>query len=363
MNRYGKNFLAGAIIATALIDLRGHLAKLATLAVLVIAWQLGADMSTVALGGVILATQPFPVNPIMTAIAIMYKNPDVNLIAEAVLPSVPTARKFKYLVYDLAQGFTVPDTRVGRKSEPNQAEFTATENTGEVIDYGLDDLVPVEDQEDDNQGVDPLNTAAGYLTNLINLGREIRVSNLVFNSASYAAGLSATLSGTSQWSDQVNSDPVSAIGDALDTPIMRPNIAVFGQVSWTKTRRHPKLVQAIKGTAQGAGMVSRQEFADFFELQDVQVGAGFVNTAKRGQAVSMSRVWGKHAAFIYRDRSAGPQAGVTFGFTASRGDKTAGTIDEPKKGLRGSTLVRVGERKLEVISAPDVGYFFQNAVA
>ncbi len=77
----------------------------------------------------------------------------------------------------------------------------------------------------------------------------------------------------------------------------------------------------------------------------------------------MSRVWGKHAAFLYRDRAAGPQAGATYGFTASFGDRIAGTLDEPRTGLTGATRVRVGERVKEVICATDLGYFFQNAVA
>lgn len=307
--------------------------------------------------------RPFPINPKLTAIAIAYRNPDIALIGDAVLPRTPTDQEFKWLNYDLAQGFTVPDTRVGRKSAPGEVEFSATEVQDKVEDHGLDDLVPNEDIDADNQGVDPLGTATMYLTNLVNLAREIRVANAVFNTASFAAGNQATLSGTSQWSDTANSDPVAAIGDALDVPVMRPNIAVFGQATWTKLRRHPKIVQAVKGTAQGAGIVSRQEFADLFELQDVLVGAGFVNQAKKGQAVSMSRVWGKHAAFIYRDRAAGPQAGVTFGFTAAWGNKIAGTIDEPKVGLTGSQRVRVGERVKEIVCATDLGYFFENAVA
>ncbi|HZP98041.1 MAG TPA: capsid protein, partial [Reyranella sp.] len=144
---------------------------------------------------------------------------------------------------------------------------------------------------------------------------------------------------------------------------MRPNIAVIGQQAWTKLRRHPKIVQAVKGTAQGAGIVSRQEFADLFELQGLLVGAGFVNTAKKGQTASLSRVWGKHMSLIYRDRAAGPQAGVTFGFTAQFGDKIAGDLPDERVGLTGSTLVRSGERVKECISASDVGYFFQNCVA
>lgn len=309
-----------------------------------------------------MAIRPFPIDPVLTAIAIAYRNPDVVLIADSVLPRTPTSQEFKWLEYDLAQGFTVPDTRVGRKSVPNEVEFKAEERTDKVEDHGLDDIVPNEDVEADNQGVDPLGTSTAYLTNLVNLGREQRVAAKVFNPASFSANNQATLSGTSQWSHE-SADPVAAIGDALDSPIIRPNIAVFGQQTWTKLRRNVKIVQAIKGTAQGAGMVSRQEFAEFFELQEVLVGAGFVNQAKKGQAASMSRVWGKHAAFLYRDRAAGPQAGVTYGFTAAWGNKIAGSIDEPKIGLTGSQRVRSGERVKEVICARDLGYFFQNAVA
>lgn len=308
------------------------------------------------------AIRPFPINPTLTAIALAYRNPDVALIADDVLPRTPTDQEFKWLAYDLAQGFTIPETRVGRKSAPNEVDFACTEVQDKVVDYGLDDIVPNEDIEADNQGVDPLGTATAYLTNLVNLGREKRVADLVFNPASYNAGFVLPLSGSSQWSDPT-SDPVAAIGDALDMPVMRPNIATFGQQTWTKLRRNPKIVNAIKGGTTVAGMVSREEFAELFELQAVYVGAGFANTAKRGQAVALQRVWGKHAAFIYRDRAAGPQAGVTFGFTAQWGNKIAGNLDEPKIGLTGSQRVRTGERLKEVIAAKDVAFLFQNAVA
>lgn len=309
-----------------------------------------------------MAIRPFPTNPILTAVALAYRNPDIALIADDVLPRTPTAFQFKWLKYDLAAGFTIPDTLVGRKSMPNQVDFSAEEIIDKVEDHGLDDLVPNEDIEADNQGVDPLGTATAYLTNLVNLARERRAANLVFNANSYANGQSLTLSGSSQWSD-TNSDPLAAIGDALDKPVMRPNIAVFGQKTWTMLRRHPKIVQAIRNTNQGSGIVSREEFAELFELQQVIVGAGMANMAKKGQAVALSRLWGPHASFIYRDRAAGPQAGVTFGFTAAFGDKIAGQIDEQNVGLTGAQRVRVGERVKEVVAARDVGVFFQNAVA
>lgn len=308
-----------------------------------------------------MATRPFPVDARLTAISLAYRNPDMSLIADGVMPLTPTASEFKWLKYDLAQGYTVPDMKVGRKSYPTEVEFNATEQMDKVVDYGLDDFVPNEDIEADNQGVDPRGTAVAFLTNLIMLGREIRVAGQVFNAANYTNNV--TLSGTGQWSDTANSDPVAAIGDALDVPVYRPNVAVFGQATWTKLRRHPKIVQAIKNTNQGAGMVSREEFKEFFELSEVYVGAGFVNTAKKGQTMATSRVWGKHAAFIYRDRAAGPQAGVTWGFTAQWGARKSGSLTDQKRGATGGETLRVLERCKEVVAAPDLGYYFANAVA
>ena len=309
-----------------------------------------------------MAVRPFPIDPKLTAIALAYHNPDVALIADSVLPRTPTAQEFKYLNYEMSQGFTVPNTRVARKSRPTEVEFGATETILKVGDYGLDDLIPNEDILADNQGVDPLGTATAFLANLLALDREQRVANLVFSAANYSANYKSTLSGTSQWSDKT-SDPVGQIGDALDKPIMRPNIAILGQRTWTVLRRHPAIVQAIKGTNQGAGIVSRQEFADLFELQELLVGQGFINKAKKGQTANMARVWGNHAAFIYRDRASGPQAGVTFGFTAQFGSKIAGQIPDQETGLSGSVRVRVGERVKEVICAPDLAYYFDSAVA
>ena len=308
------------------------------------------------------STTPFPTNPTLTAIAIAYRNPDVALIADQVLPRIDTDESFSWMEYDLAQGFTIPDTQVGRKSVPNEVDFSGTERQAKVVDYGLDDIIPNRDIAADNRGVDPRGRAVEYLTGLVHLGREKRVADLVFNAANYAAANVLPLSGTSQWSDP-NSDPVAAIGDALDSTIIRPNVATFGQVTWTKLRRNPKLVNAIKGGTTVAGMVSRQEFADLFELQEVLVGQSNINLAKKGQPVNMQRTWGKHASFFFRDRSASNAGGVTFGFTAQWGGWVAGEIPEQKTGLRGAVRVRSGESVKEIICAKDVGFLFQNAVA
>jgi hypothetical protein len=136
--------------------------------------------------------------------------------------------------------------------------------------------------------------------------------------------------------------------NALDVPVMRPNVAVFGQRVWTRLRNHPRVVSAVFGSNQSGALVTRQMMAEVLELQAVYVGAGFVNTAKAGQTPTLSRVWGNHASFLYRDRAAGPQAGTTFGFTAERQGIQIGTIADDKRGVNGGVTVRALERVKEV---------------
>lgn len=318
-----------------------------------------------------MATTAFPVNSELTAIAIGFQNPDAALIADRVLPRVPTPKKFSYTVYSAALGYTVPETKVGRKSEPNMVDFGGSLVAGEVVDYGLDDLVPNDEvaawesmpKPATGGPVNPLALSTMMLTGLVQLDREIRVAGTVFNAANYAAANQATLAGTSQWSDYANSNPLQAITNALDTPLVRPNKMVIGRLAWTVLRGHPKIVQAIGRSAQTAGNASLQQVADLLELQEILVGAAFYNTAKKGQPPVYARAWGKHASLLHIDSLAAQLQQPTYGWTAQWGTRIAGDLPEPKSGLRGGVRVRSGESVQEVIVSTDAGYFFQNAVA
>lgn len=318
-----------------------------------------------------MADAPFTINPALTAIAVGYKNPDAVLIADQVLPRVPTAETFNYTVYDTAQAYTLPPTEVGRRSSPNIVTFGGTSVTDTVKDYGLDDPIPQRDidafasmpKPATGGPIDPMQLSTMMLSGLIDLAREIRVADIVFNSANYAADKVTTLSGTSQWSDFTNSDPLSDLLGALDKPLVRPDTLTLGQDVWTKLRQHPKIVQAIFKTAQGAGSVSKQQVADLLEIRQILVGAGWVNTARRGQAPSFARVWGKNAALTYSSQGAAQMFQPVWGWTAGWGGKFAGTIVDAKAGLKGSVTVRVGEQLKELVAAKDAGYYFAAAVA
>lgn len=306
---------------------------------------------------------PFPVDPVMTAIAVAFSNK--RLIADEVLPRVPVGKKeFKYLKHTLAENFTIPNTRVGRKSKPNTVEFSATEETDSCVDYGLDDPIPQEDINNAPANYSPVNRSVEGLMDLILLDREVRAANLVFDATKYNAANKIALAGGDQFSDFIASDPIGVIMDALDGMIMRANVAVFGRAVFSALARHPKIVKAVHGNSGDSGIATRRQIAELFELEDVLVGEAFLNTAKKGETTALSRAWGKHAALIYRDRMIGPTGGrIAFGFTAEHGSRVAGSAPDRNIGLRGGQIVRVGETVKEVITSDRLGYFIQNAVA
>lgn len=311
-----------------------------------------------------MANAAFPIHPDLTAIALAFRNQ--RMIADLVMPRIPVSRQeFKHYKWALGEGFTIPNTNVGRKSLPAEVEFSAIEVLSSCQDYGLDDLLPVEDVMNSIAPIDPAGRAVEGLTDLIMLDREVRVANIMFTLGNYLSTQRITLSGTSQFSDFTNSDPLGVIMAGLDACIMRPNVMVIGRPAFSVLIRNPKVVGAVLGNNGINGIVRREDLAALFELDEVLVGEGFINNAKRGQTVSLARAWGKHISLIWRDPLMNNPMGsrVTFGYTAQWGNRIAGSISEPTLGLRGSERVRVGESVVEVIAANEVGYLIQNAVA
>lgn len=318
--------------------------------------------------------RPFPVDAVVTGIAIAYRNTAQTLIADAVLPRVPVpGEKYKWTAYPVAESFTVPDTRVGRRGRVNRVSFSGSEQSGAVNDYGLEDGIPVSDIEEAAnmraRGLgtyDPELRSAEGLTDLILLDREVRVASVVQNPSNYAASRRIALSGSSMLSDPT-SDIVGTLKTGFAaTQIFRPNTMVMGRDVWTAISSHPRLVKACRNSYSGEGIVTPQEVANLFAgegLKQILVGESFVNTARRGQPLALNRVWGKSIELLYIDPNPKVEQGsVTWGFTAQYGTRIGGRMADPNVGLEGGTVVRVGERVQEQVVAPDVGYLIQNAV-
>lgn len=309
-----------------------------------------------------MADAPFPIHPTYTGIAMAYSN--AAMIADRVLPrATPVGtKKFSYLQYPVEEGLTLPDTRMGRRSEANQIELTATEVESKTDDFALSDLVPNDDVTNAPQGYDPLGHATETVTDLMVLAREVRVAGLVQDPNIYPAANKVQLAGATQFS-HVDSDPFQAMWDALDVPLMRPNTGVLGRPVWNKLATHPKIITRLYGAGSQRGKAKLADLAEELEIEELIVGDARVNIARKGQNANLQRAWGKHLSFHYINRLANNERGLTFGMTVPKGTRVVRVIPEPKLGIGGSQKVQVEEQIKEVITAANCGYLFQDAVA
>jgi hypothetical protein len=298
----------------------------------------------------------------LIAVAIGYTNPDISLIADDVLPRVDASYRFDWQSYDEAESFTLPDTRIGRRSAPNQVEIEGTQKTSQVEDFGID--VPLDNptiKEAEQNGWDPEKRATMRATNIVLLDREVRVANKVTDPANYHADHRRVLAGTDQF-DHADSDPVDLLLEMLDECWMRPNQLVFGNNVWRKFRQNPKVIKAINANSGDSGVARREDVAELLEVQRILVGSARVNIKKPGENPVIARTWGNVVAGQFIDSTADTTGGITFGFTAQNGQKVAGT-KQADMGLHGGKLVRSGESVKELIVANRAGFLLEDVLA
>lgn len=319
---------------------------------------------------------PFQYDPAATAVAIEYMNSDDDYIADQVLPHIVVDKEvYKYQETPVDQRFRQPETRVGRRSTPNQVEFRSRETTGQTQDHALDNPIPNKDAAQDmDQAVPVEDRGIEGTTELLLNGKEVDTANVVFDSATYPSGNKETLSGTDRWSDGANSTPIEDIKLAMDSMVMMPNTLVLGRKTATYLQLHPNLSKAYNRNEGGENVVPLNFLADLLGLDQVLVGNARVQTAQNeanafGGAVP-SRAWGPDAALLHLNQNADPTGDgnglQTFGFTAIfNGDREeelfSGSIQDPDMGAYGGIRQRVGMSRNEEVSAAELGYFFENA--
>lgn len=322
-----------------------------------------------------MAQAPFIIRPDLVAIANDYSRVNSlrrGYIADMVMPRVRVgAPEFRYMEFPVDEAFFVPDTQVDRLGRLNELVQASTENAGAVKDWGLAQPVAYRDQkaaQAANIPFSPLARATRNVLDKVQLAREVRVANYIFGSANYQAGYTTPLSGTSQWSDLTNSDPVTAINDTAAGMLVRPNTLVVSLAVRNMLRRHPKVSVAIGGSAESGRLVPDAELAEVLGVEKIVVGNTIRATSKRGQTLTTGSIWGKHAALLFVPPT-GPDGTVdddqspAFGLTFQWNDNVAGTYDDPTIGLYGGVRVKAGESLIEKGVAPFAGYLFQNAIA
>lgn len=305
-------------------------------------------------------------NPVLSKIAVDFKNRD--FIADKVLTPVDVAQKFgKYLLWDQGVTFKTPRVDFSQDGSPGELEVKGT-----LAPFSLESkairarIDPEEISQAPIAQVRGIKT--GKLVNAHQLAIEIAVAGQLRSTSVLTSN--TTLSGTSQWSDFVNSDPIGAILTQADQLPTRPNTFIAGRDVISKLRTHTKILNAIQYVQRG-GIAPLEALAALFEVDRILIGDSFQDTAAEGQTASKSRIWGKDAILAYI-APANPNPLMdqpTLGYMPTlAGPNTPPyrvyTSIDPLHGTgEGHEVVKVETAYGTLISAPSMAFLWKNAVA
>lgn len=261
-------------------------------------------------------------NQILSNVSIAYTNLDNVLIADELFPMIQV--KFRtgiYFVYDKSKFHIVNDLRSPGQGA-NVVEYGLTQQTyGPLLDHMLKQAI--EDEVRD-QAVDPFDPdidATNNVTERMVLNKENDAFTQMTSSSNFTGSNKTTLSGTSQWNDYANSDPIGDVRTAVDGVKLnilgkRPNTLVITYQVYSVLRNHPEILDRVKYSQ--LGVITADLLAQVFDIQRVLIPDVVYNTANEAQTDSISYLWGKNVWVLYITPRPGIRT-ITFGYTLQKG--------------------------------------------
>lgn len=302
------------------------------------------------------------VDAILTSMSIAYRN--AMYIGPSVCPRVQVVKRsdkyFKFGKENLRS--ETESVKRAPGTEFARSGYTLSTDNYSVIQRGMEHAIPDEIRNNADNPLNPDRNGTSFATDAIDLVLENEVATLINTSANWTTNV--TLSGTTQWSDFTNSDPVGDIETAIETVILqvakRANTMVLGYQVFEKLKQHPDLLDRVKytGTGERPAMVTTQMIAELFGFDQVLVGAAIQNTANEGQTDSLGFVWGKHAWIGYVESSPALETpSACYLFTLGR------AVERYREEKIKSDIVRVYEDWDSKKVDAGAGYRLVNAVA
>ena len=300
-----------------------------------------------------------PVNPVLTNLSIAGRNK--NFLAEKIAPfSVQPQKSGTYFIYTPSYWMRVPTGSVRPSDGPyTQLGYGVTTDTFSTVEHGYEKLLPDPVRNASQTPEDLQMKDVQFLTNALQLDLEKSVADKLFTSSVWGAG-DVTLSGTNQWDDYANSDPIK---DAKTARLAIhqlvgefPNTMFIGISSWQKLIEHPLLLDKYKYTQKG--ILTEDLVAAVFGVNEVVVGDTSYNSAAEGQTAVGANIWGPNALFLCRNT---PSLGVANGAYTFIWDEIGNNPwaiqDYREEKLRGTMTRIMTHWDIEVVSS-SFGYMY-----
>ena len=253
------------------------------------------------------------IDPILSNVVQGYVHPEH--VGHNLFPTVPVMTaggkviEFDKSAFRLYNTGRAPGTAFKRAQFGHEGKPFALEN------HGLEAPVPREHMRDASvvPGINLASRAVNLVMSSTGLILEKQQADLARNAANYDANHKVTLSGTSQWSDKANSDPIGDVKAAKEavrsTVGVYPNTMEISATAYNALSEHPDILDKIKHTQRG--VATPELLAAIFDLDTVVIGKAI---AFNDDDTAID-VWGNDVVLAYVPSNPSGMEQPSYGYT------------------------------------------------
>jgi len=315
------------------------------------------------------------IDQVLTNISIGWGNQ--GLVAEQLFPVV-RVRKQSDKYYTFGREAWLPEAGDYRApgTEANEIPgLSLSLDTYYAQEHSLQVAVTDEERENADSPLSPDRDGTELVTSKILLGREKAMKDAVTDNTQYATDMTVTLSGTAQWNDYANSNP---IGDmkagrrAMHANMfLEPNTAIIPYQVMAALEDHPDFIERIKYSERA--ILTAEIIASVVGIPNVIVpGTGIASDA----SLVPGYLWGKDVVLAFVPSRPGMRVpAFAYEFVWGYGGNQAQVVDRWREERRKSDVIRVSRRyDLKMVGRENnpadanfgkvvAGYLIKNAVA
>lgn len=279
---------------------------------------------------------------------------------QRIFPIFPVLKESdKYHIFTKRDSFRSEETLKGVNSAPRIKEWSVSTDSFACEEHALRGIIPDRERNNADPAIDIEGKTVEDLTDSLLLAYEIRVAAIVTSTSNITQN--TTLSGTSQWSDFTNSNPISDVRTGRVTihkaTGKNPNRAAMGREVFDKLVDHPDLLERIKYTREG--ITTEQLVAALFGVEELLVCEALKDSANEGQTASLTYAFGKDVLLFYADDKPSKRT-VSLGWTFAAQDLL---VKRKRNDDIDADMFDVGHIVDEKLVAADCGYLIKAAVA
>ena len=307
----------------------------------------------------------------LTNVSLSYGNDTTDFIAPFISPAVPVILESADIYSYGTDNLRITNSIRSKGGKSTGVDWAVSKASHyQLEDHAIHTYLTRKDYENVEKPIEAQRDATEMLTESLMVAKEFSLASSMQDTSVMTNNV--TLTGTDQWSDYTNSDPISDITTGLeaiyDATGKAANTLIIPRDTLMVLLYHPKIKDLFPGANQiTAGMLKDGIGKIFPDITSVQVGMAQYNSANKGADLSLTRIWTKTliVAFVEKKPKLKSRSlSYTYQYKTARKVDFLGMNSGDKDLLdRKSDFIRVEDQYDQVLVDVNCGYLIKNAIS